>query len=199
MTRPSPPASTVVGLLSPNPASLEHPVKSVAKTIAVLMKPPVLRIARQGKKRYLGKMEEYPKQFEVRIEVVRGGWVKRRPDHTIDFVSPFPSPFNYGSVLGRDAPDGDPEDALVLGPSISLETVVQTPVWGKVKFLDAGLEDHKWVCGERAPSEKEWAKVEAFFKRYAWAKRFLYRLRGTSGEVRFLGIERFSVEMEPLG
>ena len=144
-------------------------------------------------------MEEHPEQLEVRIEVPRGGSIKRRPDQTIDFISPLPCPFNYGSVLGREAADGDPEDALVLGPAVSFGTVVQPLVWGRVRFLDAGLIDHKWVCGEDAPSDKEWAKIESFFRCYAWAKRFLYGLRRTSGEVRFLGIERFSVEMETPG
>ena len=96
-------------------------------------------------------MEEYPKALEICVEVARGGRIKRRPDGSIDFMSPFASPFNYGSASGRDAADGDPEDAIVLGPPIEPGTVVQMQVWGRVEFFDAGLADHKWVCGSLMP------------------------------------------------
>ena len=37
-------------------------------------------------------------------------------DGTVDFVSPLPSPFNYGSVPDTLSEDGDPLDALLVGP-----------------------------------------------------------------------------------
>jgi len=139
-------------------------------------------------------MKQHPEHLEVRIEVTRGGWIKRRPDHSIDFISPLPSPFNYGSALGREAADGDPEDALVLGGALDVGDVVQTVVWGRVNFIDAGVEDHKWLCGAVPPSDRDWAKVERFFQRYVWAKRILYLFRRVPGEVRFLGVDRFAVD-----
>jgi hypothetical protein len=41
----------------------------------------------------------------VSIEVPRWGFVKRRADGGVDFVSPIPCPYNYGSILGLVAPD----------------------------------------------------------------------------------------------
>ena len=87
-------------------------------------------------------MEAHPETLEICVEVPRGGRIKRRPDGSIDFMSPFASPFNYGSVTGRRAADGDPEDALVLGPPLSPGSVVQRKVWGRVVFQDAGVADH---------------------------------------------------------
>ena len=63
-------------------------------------------------------MDRAPKAVEVIIEVPRGGFIKRHPDGAVDFVSPVPCPFNYGSVEGSEAADGDPQDALVLGPTL---------------------------------------------------------------------------------
>jgi inorganic pyrophosphatase len=137
-------------------------------------------------------MEVHPETFEICIEVVRGGRVKRRPNGSIDFVSPISSPFNYGSVTGRLAADGDPEDALVLGPALSAGTVVRRKVWGRVLFQDAGVPDHKWICSKDMPTEAEWTTIETFFRWYVWAKRVLYVIRWKRGAVKFVGLERFS-------
>jgi inorganic pyrophosphatase len=135
-------------------------------------------------------MNGMPERLTVRIEVARGGRVKRRPDGSIDFVSPFASPFAYGSVVDTMAADGDPEDALVLGAAPARGTTVVYPVWGRVRFVDAGLEDPKWVVGPQEPTLVDWAQVETFFVRYAWAKRLLYRLRFSPNAVHFEGVER---------
>jgi len=137
-------------------------------------------------------MEAHPETVEVCVEVTRGGRVKRRPDGSIDFVSPFASPFSYGSVTGRLAADGDPEDALILGAPIDVGTMVRRKVWGRVVFEDAGVPDHKWVCSTELPTETEWMTIEKFFRRYVWAKRALYVLRWKTGRVNFVGLERFS-------
>ena len=133
-----------------------------------------------------------PDRLTVRVEVARGDRVKRRPDGSIDFLTPFASPFAYGSVLNTIAPDGDPEDAVVLCANPRRGDCVEYPVWGRVLFTDAGLHDPKWVIGPRAPSADEWARVESFFSRYAWAKRLLYTLRWSPKLVRFEGVERAS-------
>jgi inorganic pyrophosphatase len=39
-----------------------------------------------------------PPEVEVVIEVPRGSFLKRRSTGHIDFISPLPCPFNYGSV-----------------------------------------------------------------------------------------------------
>ena len=138
-------------------------------------------------------MEPYPEQLQIQVEVPKGGRIKRGPDGHIDFISPFPCPFNYGSVIGSTALDGDPEDALIVGGRIAIGEFVDSTVWGRVNFLDAGVADHKWVCGPRAPTENEWLIIRLFFRNYVWAKRILYWIRATSGRVEYLGIERFAV------
>ena len=120
--------------------------------------------------------------IRVRIEVPRGSLVKRRPDGSVDFVSPIPCPFNYGSVMDSRADDGDPLDAVVLGPRLPLFSTVEVQTWGEVQFVDAGLEDPKLICGDRPPTETQWKLIRAFFTVYARAKRVLNRTRGLQGE-----------------
>lgn len=126
------------------------------------------------------------------IEVPRGSFIKRKLDGRVDFVSPLPSPFNYGSVEGVIAADGDPLDALVLGPRLSLGTRVNARVWGEVDFVDAGDDDPKLVCtlGPR-PRAHEWLRVRAFFIAYARLKAGLNLMRGRGGATRLRGLTRW--------
>ena len=113
----------------------------------------------------------------VVIEVPRGSFVKRRPSGEVDFVSPFPCPYNYGSIEGTHGEDGDPLDAIVLGPRLPYGLRVCVRAMGWVDFVDAGVPDPKWVCttGEVLPSDR--SGVERFFHVYAGFKRVLYALR----------------------
>lgn len=124
---------------------------------------------------------------EVVIEVSAWSFVKRRPDGSVDFVSPLPTPFNYGSVIGTQSPDGDPLDALVLGPRMARGARVETCAYAEVDFLDAGLPDPKRICG-RPPTALDRRRIEAFFRVYAIAKRAMYRLRRTHGDTRYRGL-----------
>jgi len=135
-------------------------------------------------------MKPTRQRLSVKIEVPQGGRVKRLPDGSIDFVSPLACPFAYGSVLDTLAADGDPEDALVIGEAPKAGEVVERQVWGRVRFVDGGVEDSKWVVGIAPPSEADWRSLDAFFRRYAWAKRLLYVVRMRSPDVRLLGVER---------
>lgn len=131
-----------------------------------------------------------PEPCEVVIEVPAWTFVKRTPSGDVDFVSPLPSPFNYGSVVGTISADGDPLDALVLGPRLARGARVKTTAYAEVDFLDAGLRDPKRICG-REPTALDRARVVAFFRVYALAKRALYRLRGGArGSTRYRGIRR---------
>lgn len=125
----------------------------------------------------------------VLVEVPRGGFVKPAADGSVDYRSPLPSPFNYGSVPGRVGGDGDPLDALVLGPRLAAGTEVETRAWAVVRFVDAGRTDDKLVCGAAAPGAIERLAVEWFFRGYAIAKGALNRLRGRPGPTRYLGLE----------
>ena len=125
---------------------------------------------------------------EVVIEVPAWTCVKRTPEGAVDFVSPLPSPFNYGSVLGTRSPDGDPLDALVLGPRLARGARVRTEAFAEVDFLDGGLADPKRICG-RPLGWADRLRVVSFFRVYALAKRALYRARGERrGPTRYRGI-----------
>jgi inorganic pyrophosphatase len=131
-----------------------------------------------------------PEQLEVVIEVPRGSFIKRHDDGATDFVSPVPCPFNYGSVPGTRSGDGDRVDALVLGPSLPRGARIVAPVVGVVRFLDAGLEDPKYVCSPAPLGVGDRLLVEGFFVIYAQAKRVLNRLRGKRGSTVYRGLER---------
>lgn len=87
-----------------------------------------------------------PQFVEVVVEVPRGSFVKRGPSGDVDFVGPLPCPFNYGSVPSILAPDGDPLDAIVLGPTLPYGHAATWRVCGMLKFVDAGAIDNKLVC-----------------------------------------------------
>ena len=48
-----------------------------------------------------------PPEVEVMIEIPRGSFLKRGSTGHIDFVSPLPCPFNYGSVPAYVGLEGD--------------------------------------------------------------------------------------------
>lgn len=123
----------------------------------------------------------------VLVEVPRGGLVKRRADGRVDYVSPVPCPFNYGCVPDRLGGDGDPQDAVLLGPRRPHGHLEPSVVRAVVRFVDAGRPDDKWVCADHAPSAAEKALVVGFFAVYGPLKAALNRLRGVPGETRFLG------------
>ncbi|KAJ7549740.1 hypothetical protein O6H91_07G066100 [Diphasiastrum complanatum] len=92
------------------------------------------------------KDRDLPKFVEAVVEVPQGSFVKRRPDGSIDFVTPFCCPFNYGSVPAIPAADGDPLDAVILGKHLPYQTTGMWEVKGIVKFMDAGAVDNKLIC-----------------------------------------------------
>lgn len=123
----------------------------------------------------------------VVIEVPRWSFVKRKLDGRVHFVSPLPCPYNYGSILDVIAADGDPLDALVLGPRLSRGHTIETQVRAVMGFRDAGLDDPKVVCSAFALSVAQQRGVERFFALYAMMKRSMGRARGASGETRCTG------------
>lgn len=124
--------------------------------------------------------------LEVTVEVPRGGFVKRRDDGSIDYVSPVPCPFNYGSVAGTISGDGDRLDAVVLGPRLRAGSVVTRKVLACVMVLDAGEEDPKFICGERPMTDIERGLVLGFFRSYGVLKGLLNLVRGRRGQTRFV-------------
>jgi len=63
-------------------------------------------------------------EVEVVIEVPRGSFLKRGSSGRVDFVSPLPSPYNYGCVPTHIGLEGDLLDAVVLGPRLPFGSTV---------------------------------------------------------------------------
>jgi inorganic pyrophosphatase len=122
-----------------------------------------------------------PPEVEVVIEVPRGSFLKRGSSGRIDFVSPFPCPFNYGSVPNYLGLEGDLLDALVLGPRLPLGTRIRVKAWGALTLTDRGMADDKLVCSSHPPTPAEKAFVLRFFRFYALCKGVLNFVRGQPG------------------
>jgi len=129
--------------------------------------------------------------YTALVEVPRGSVIKRElhAGGSIDYISPWPCPFNYGCIPDRMAADGDPADAIILGPRLALGARVRRPAVALVRFLDAGEQDDKLVLSDRPLSRRDRLALVAFFRFYERAKRLLNRLRGQRGRTAFLGVE----------
>ncbi len=132
----------------------------------------------------------------VRIETRKGGFVKAGGRGGGGFVSPLPCPFNYGSVPGTVAEDGEPIDALVLGPRLAAGELCRRSVLGIVAFQDAGQRDDKLVCGTGPELAGAAARlsIRAFFGVYSAVKIGLNLSRGRRGRTRFEGLRVFGAE-----
>lgn len=125
--------------------------------------------------------EPEPPEVEVVIEVPRGSFLKRGSTGRIDFVSPLPCPFNYGSVPNYLGLEGDLLDALVLGPRLPYGTRIRVRAWGAVTLTDRGMSDDKLVCAARPPTPGERRRVLRFFHFYARCKALLNLWRRRPG------------------
>jgi len=112
-------------------------------------------------------------EVEVVIEIPRGSFLKRGSTGRIDFVSPLPCPYNYGSVPSHLGMEGDLLDALVLGPRLPPGTRIRIKAWGAVTLTDRGMSDDKLVCSAYPPSASECGRVLRFFRFYAVCKGLL--------------------------
>ena len=65
---------------------------------------------------------------------------------------------------------------------------MKLPVLARVRFIDAGKEDPKWVCG-RLLRRLDQMQLEVFFRVYSRAKRILNAARGLSGPTEYRGLE----------
>lgn len=126
-------------------------------------------------------------ELTVVIDVPRGSFVKRNDNHAVDFVSPFPCPFNYGHVPGTLGDDGDALDALVLGSRLPLGSMVNVTTRARIDFIDGGEPDPKWICAAAPLSRFQRLQVDGFFRCYAVAKRLINGIRGKRGQTRYRG------------
>lgn len=122
-----------------------------------------------------------PPEVEVVIEIPRGSFLKRGSTGQIDFVSPLPCPFNYGSVPRYLGLEGDLLDALVLGPRLALGSRVRVRAWGAVILTDRGMTDDKLVCSDHALTPRQRRQVLRFFHFYAKCKGLLNLWRRRPG------------------
>lgn len=124
---------------------------------------------------------------EVLIETPRFSFVKRHPHGGVEFVSPLPCPFNYGSVPGTSAEDGDPVDAVVLGRRQRRGKRIRAPVVAEVDFVDGGARDTKLVVSQRGLTAGDLRQLKLFFWFYAQLKAPWNRVRGR-GQTAFRGV-----------
>jgi inorganic pyrophosphatase len=120
-------------------------------------------------------------EVEVVIEIPRGSFLKRGSTGHVDFVSPLPCPFNYGSVPQLVGLEGDLLDAVVLGPRLPLGARARVTAWGAVTLTDRGMTDDKLICSHRPLSDRERRMVLRFFRFYAKCKGLLNFLRRRPG------------------
>ncbi len=120
-------------------------------------------------------------ELDIVIEVPRGSFLKRGSSGRIDFVSPWPCPFNYGAVPTHLGMEGDLLDALVLGPRLRYGARLRSTAWGAVTLTDRGMADDKLVCADHRPSAAEIDEVLRFFHLYARCKGWLNRWRRRPG------------------
>jgi inorganic pyrophosphatase len=118
---------------------------------------------------------------EVVIEIPRGSFLKRGSNGELDFISPVPCPFNYGSISAFNGMDGDLLDAVVLGPRLPAGVTVSVQVRGAVRMIDRGFYDDKLICSHVPISPGTQRLILLFFKLYAKAKSVINLARGHKG------------------
>lgn len=122
-----------------------------------------------------------PPEVEVVIEIPCGSFLKRGSTGQVDFVSPLPCPFNYGSIENFVGLEGDLLDAVVLGPRLRSGTRVHVKAYGAVGLTDRGMYDDKLICGFHPIAERQKRFLLAFFWFYAKCKHLLNLIRRRPG------------------
>lgn len=120
-------------------------------------------------------------QLEVIIEIPRGSFLKRGSTGQLDFISPFPCPFNYGSVEEYIGLEGDLLDAVVLGRRLRRGTRVSVKAYGAIGLTDRDMYDDKLICSQRPIGPWQRFLILLFFRFYARCKGFLNFSRGRAG------------------
>ena len=126
-------------------------------------------------------MNQEPTELEVIIEIPFGSFLKRGSTGQVEFVSPFPCPFNYGSVEKLVGLEGDLLDAVVLGPRLRRGTRVIVQAFGAVGMTDRGMYDDKLICSHHPVGRWQRLLVPLFFIFYARCKWLLNLIRGRAG------------------
>ena len=128
-----------------------------------------------------------PPRVEVVIEIPRGSFIKRGSRGQIDFVSPVPCPYNYGSIRQYIGGEGDFLDAIVMGPRLAVGSKVVVNAYGAVGLSERRMYDDKLICALRPISEADRRQILLFFRFYAIFKGCLNWLRGHGGRAQCEG------------
>jgi inorganic pyrophosphatase len=128
-----------------------------------------------------------PPRVEVVIEIPRGSFLKRGSTGKLDFLSPVPCPFNYGSVPQFIGGEGDLLDAVVLGPRLPYGSRVTVAAYGAVGLSERYMYDDKLICYSQPLSAGQRAFVLSFFHVYARCKGVLNVFRRQRGKSRCEG------------
>ena len=120
-------------------------------------------------------------RLEVVIEIPRGSFMKRGSSGELDFISPLPCPYNYGSVENLIGLEGDLLDAVVLGPRLQRGDRVSVYAVGAIGLTDRGMYDDKIICTSDPGATTRRFPVLLFFRFYAKCKGLLNLLRGRTG------------------
>lgn len=118
---------------------------------------------------------------EVVIEIPRGSFFKRGSSGHIDFVSPLPCPYNYGSIHQYIGGEGDYLDAVVLGRRLPIGSKVRVNAYGSVGLSERFMYDDKLICALSPISSRQRAHVVQFFRVYAFCKGVLNVFRRRAG------------------
>ena len=122
-----------------------------------------------------------PPSVEVVIEISRGSFLKRGSSGQVDFLSPVPCPYNYGSVHRYIGGDGDFLDAIVLGPRLAVGSRVRVNAYGAVGLSERFMYDDKLICSMNPINPHDRRNVLLFFRLYALFKGLLNVIRGYRG------------------
>jgi inorganic pyrophosphatase len=133
------------------------------------------------------KLQDLPPTVEVVIEIPRGSFLKRGSSGHVDFVSPFPCPYNYGSVHQYIGGEGDFLDAVVLGPRLGVGSKVRANAYGAVGLSERFMYDDKLICSNSPITAMDRRKILLFFRFYAFCKGVLNVARGQRGRSRCEG------------
>ena len=128
-----------------------------------------------------GRQRSTPPSVDVVIEIPRGSFLKRGGSGQVDFVSPLPCPYNYGSIHQYIGGEGDYLDAVVLGPRLPIGSRVRVKAYGAVGLSERFMYDDKLICALRPVSSQERRNLIRFFRVYAFCKGVLNVFRGRAG------------------
>ncbi|MEM9188571.1 MAG: inorganic diphosphatase [Myxococcota bacterium] len=123
----------------------------------------------------------------VRIEVSKGGFAKRDAEGRIEFATPIPCPYNYGSIIDTVSADGEGIDAVLLGGRVRRGELRTATVRAVARFVDAGQDDPKVICSTQPFQSKDRVLLTLFFRIYSRVKQVKQIFDGEAGRTRFIG------------